>query len=79
METNIAVNLNVSFQIIRLQILITFQINRESAEHLIDVTVSVPNRQKVQINISEDTTINETLQIGKHISIFAFPESDIYF
>jgi hypothetical protein len=52
----------------------TFKIYRESAEHLVNIAVSVSDRQKLHINFLKSATIDEAFKVGEDIPVFIFPE-----
>jgi hypothetical protein len=51
----------------------TFQVHREPAEHLINVAMGVPDRQKINIYFLECTTVNQTLKVREYEPILVLP------
>ena len=50
----------------------TFQEGGNPAEKLVNVTVGVPDREKVEIDMLKNATVNQRLQVRKQVPIFVF-------
>jgi hypothetical protein len=53
----------------------TFEISRKSAKDLVNVTMRMAHGKKIQIDLFENSTINETFKIRENKSVLAFSET----
>jgi hypothetical protein len=51
----------------------TFKVNRESAKHLVNITVCMTNRQELNIDFFKNSGINEAFEVGEYVAVFIFP------